>query len=327
MSLTPNGDPGGLTSLAQVHGEIVHAIPGRVRVRVPHLKWNPTYTNQLEQQIRSLAWISSIQVNSAAACLTLTYDKVQFPNSMPSPEMLMTIQQVSGLMVASEKPNSTSQSGVTSLSEPLNLLQFNLQATQIHLKTVGGGLIGAVAGDIVGGAVGATAGAIMLGPPGAIVGGQIGIFVGGVVGAQIGAETVHQVDQLTQLTSSQPGEVTPQKIAETIQKRAAEKIGEMAGQAIGGIMGKVVLGPPGQIVGAIVGGTIGGQLGQDTVSTPKTIAVTPSVQPTQNSLTENPYWLAKTTQKFISETAVATMGGAVGRLVLGPTGQPHFQNY
>lgn len=316
LLLMPAGDSACSTILERVPGEIAHAIAGRVRVRVPRLKWDSIYASQLVQQLQALTWVGNVQVNAAAACLVLTYDQSQFPDQpIPPPEMFMVIQRVSGLEIASAPAAAPPDPTLDSL----NLFQFDPQATQIHLKTVGGGLIGAAAGDLVGGVVGATAGAIVLGPPGAILGGQLGVFVGGVIGAQIGAETVHHVDRLTQLASIQPGELTPQKIAATLQKRAGEKIGETAGQAFGGVMGRVFLGPPGLIAGVIVGGAIGSQFGEETASTPQ--AAPPLVPADSQHPLAPPNWLAQTTQRFISETAAATVGGALGRLVLGPAGQ------
>lgn len=318
MLLAPAEAPAGSQIPERVPAEIVHAIAGRVRLRVPRLKWDTSYASQLVQHIRSLPGVVSVQVNAAAACLILIYDKAQFSEqSIPPTEMLTALAQVGGLAIALA-PDSIRQPEPASAS--LNLLQFDPQSTQTHLQALGGGLIGAVAGDLVGGAVGATAGAIVLGPPGAILGSQLGVFVGGVIGAQIGAETVQQVDRLTQLASTQADGLTFQKISATIQKRAGEKMGETAGQAVGGVMGRVVLGPPGQILGAIVGGAIGSQLGEDAASTPKSTVATPLVQP-QNPPLAAPHWLAKTTQKFITETAATAVGGAAGRLVLGPAGQ------
>jgi hypothetical protein len=300
----------------QVQAEVVHAIAGRVRLRVPRLKYDLAYASWLAQRLQSLAGISHIQVNPAAASLIVTYDL-----ESPLAELLAAIQQISGLTIPAKPDIPDIPAAPPSQTE--SPFPFSLQAAQTHLKTVGGGLIGAVAGDMVGGAVGATAGAIVLGPPGAILGSQLGVFVGGVIGAQIGAETVHQVDQITQL-SREPAGLTPEKIAATLQKRAGEKIGETAGQALGGVLGRVVLGPPGQMLGAIVGGAIGSKVGEDTASpakpVPKPVAVMPANQLSQHP--QEPHWLAQTTQKFISETAAASVGGSVGRLILGPAGQP-----
>jgi hypothetical protein len=319
MSPTPHVDSAITKLPEQVQAEVVHAIAGRVRLRVPRLQYDPVYASWIAQHLQSLAGVSHVQVNSAAASLILTYDVARFRGESPPAELLAAIHQISGL-------TTTTKTDIPAIlaSQPHPPFPFSPQAAQTHLKTVGGGLIGAVAGDMVGGAVGATAGAIVLGPPGAILGSQLGVFVGGVIGAQIGAETVHQVDQLTQL-SREPAGLTPEKISATLQKRAGEKIGETAGQALGGVLGRVVLGPPGQMLGAIVGGAIGSKVGEDAASPPKpvpkpAVAVMPANQLSQHP--QEPHWLAQTTQKFISETAAASVGGSVGRLILGPAGQP-----
>jgi hypothetical protein len=303
-----------------VRAEVVHAIAGRLRLRIQRLRWDASYPSQLEQQIKSLDWVTGVQFNPAAASLTITYAVSHTALPHPPAELLAALEQVSGIQIDAGGEAETLAQPIASPEFP-DPLKFDSQVVQTQLKTVGGGLIGGATGDMLGGAVGAAAGAIVLGPPGAILGSQLGVFVGGVIGAQIGAETIHQMEQVIQLSNSQASGLTPQKIAETLQKRAGEKMGETTGQVVGGVVGKVVMGMPGQVMGSIVGGVLGGQIGEDNASQPSATSTQPSTQPSPNSPLGTPQWLGKTGQKFISETASATVGGALGKIVLGPAGQ------
>ncbi|NHC33423.1 hypothetical protein [Scytonema millei] len=300
MSLAAELDATEEITVIKVRGAIAHAVAGRLRVRLLQPIEDIAYA-QLEQQIMSLTCVESVRVNTTVGCLTITYEVSQFPGAaIPPVELLAAIAQVSSLQIDLDTNTS-------------NSINFDRQPdpAQIQLRTFGAALVGGAVGDMFGGAVGATAGAIFMGPAGAILGGQIGVFVGSIIGAQIGAETVQQVDQFVWLADTQGTKLTAEQIAQTLQKRTSEKIGETTGQIFGAVAGKVVLGPTGAIFGSIVGGAIGAQLGEDTASS-ATLQKSPAT--TQQ-------WLVNTTQKFVGETATATVGGAVGKIILGSPGQ------
>jgi len=302
MSLTAELGATEDMTVTKVRSAIAHAVAGRLRLRLLQPIEDVAYA-QLEQQIQSLAFIESVRVNTTAGCLIITYVTTQFPSTpMPPVELLVAIEQASNLQI---DLNTSTSNSINSDLQP--------DTAQTQLRTFGAALVGGAAGDMFGGAVGATAGAIVMGPAGAILGGQIGVFVGSIIGAQIGAETVHHVDQFVSLASTQGTGLTAEQITETLQKRAGEKIGETTGQIFGAVAGKVVLGPTGAVFGSIVGGVIGAQLGEDTAN-PAT-----SFQSQLPATTQQ--WLVHTTQKFVGETATATVGGAVGKIVLGSPGQ------
>lgn len=285
----------------RVRSAIAHAVVGRLRLRLLQPIEAAVYL-QLEQQIQSLSFVESVRVNTTVECLTINYEATWF-SSVPIPpvELLAAIEQVSSLKID------------LGTNTPDNI-NFSVQpdTAQTQLRTLGATLVGGAVGDMFGGAIGATAGAIVLGPAGAILGAQIGVFVGSIVGAQIGAETVHHVDQFVSLANTQGTGLTAEQIAQTLQKRAGEKIGETTGQIFGAVAGKVVLGPTGAVFGSIFGGAIGAQLGEDTAHPATNL---------QRSRYTTQQWFVHTTQKFVGETATATVGGAVGKMVLGAPGQ------
>jgi hypothetical protein len=304
MSLAVELDAAKETAVVRVRSAIAHAVAGRLRLRLLQPIDDAAYT-QLEQQIKSLAFIESVRVNTTAGCLTVTYVTTQFPSiSSPPVELLAAIEQASSLQI--DLGSNTSES--------ISLTDFQPDTAQTQLRTFGAALVGGAVGDMFGGAVGATAGAIVMGPAGAILGGQIGVFIGSIIGAQIGAETIYHVDQIVSLANNTQGTgLTAEQIAQTLQKRAGEKIGETTGQIFGAVAGKVVLGPTGAVFGSIVGGAVGAQLGEDTASSATILQSQPPATTQQ--------WFVHTTQRFVGETATATVGGAVGKLVLGSPGQ------
>ncbi|PSB45881.1 hypothetical protein C7B80_15535 [Cyanosarcina cf. burmensis CCALA 770] len=300
MSLSVELDAAEESTVVKVRSAIAHAVAGRLRLRLLQPIEDAAYA-QLEQQIRSLAFVESIRVNPRVGCLTITYEVTQFASTpIPPLELLAAIAQVSNLQIDLG----------TNISDSMNS-DRQPDAAQSQLRTFGATLVGGAVGDMFGGAIGATAGAIVMGPAGAILGGQIGVFVGSIIGAQIGAETVHHVDQFVSLANIQGTGLTAEKIAQTLQKRASEKMGETTGQIFGAVAGKVVLGPTGAVFGSILGGAIGAQLGEDTAT-----ATNP-----QRSPATTQQWFVQTTQKFVGETATVTVGGAVGKIVLGSPGQ------
>lgn len=65
-----------LSSSEDTH-QVVHATPGRLRVRVPLLN-NPDYARQLQQRLDGDQCLQSARVNSHAASVTIKYDIERF---------------------------------------------------------------------------------------------------------------------------------------------------------------------------------------------------------------------------------------------------------
>lgn len=251
---------------------LIHAITGRLRLRIERLRQDKAYGVCLQQQIQSLAGVVSIRVNPEAGSIVVDYQVVMGQEAQTQAELLKVLQEVCNLHVQFPKgslpttalvtePLASPQPAATA-TEPFPGIDLAPREIESKLKEIGGAVLGGAAGDLVGGAIGGAAGAAVMGPPGAILGSQMGVFVGGVIGAKLGAETITQLDQLQSDPASSP-EVLTGKVTASLTKRAGEKIGETTGELVGGMVGRVVLGPTGEIVGTIVGGAIAGQLGED----------------------------------------------------------------
>ena len=66
---------------AKVAYSIAHAIPGRVRFRVPRIAHDPKYVQRLETLLKSDSTVTSERVNSAARSVVITYKTGMMQNS------------------------------------------------------------------------------------------------------------------------------------------------------------------------------------------------------------------------------------------------------
>lgn len=78
---------------------IVHAIPGRLRLRVPRIAQDAKYLERLERLLKADSWVKSERSNSAAASIVVTYE----PNAIASKQMrshlIELIQFASGVEI------------------------------------------------------------------------------------------------------------------------------------------------------------------------------------------------------------------------------------
>jgi hypothetical protein len=54
--------------------ELLHAIPGRIRLRVPEIKGNPARAREVEQQVGRLKVVRRIEVSPITGSVLVTYD-------------------------------------------------------------------------------------------------------------------------------------------------------------------------------------------------------------------------------------------------------------
>lgn len=77
----PSAAPAGAPSRSDASGNkdeedytIVHAIPGRIRLRVPQLQTDASYARRLEKVLLADAAVASVRINRLASSLALRYD-------------------------------------------------------------------------------------------------------------------------------------------------------------------------------------------------------------------------------------------------------------
>jgi hypothetical protein len=60
--------------------QILHAIPGRIRVRISQVKENPAFAKQLEQALARMQMVQWFQVNPLTGSVLIGYDPGRLPN-------------------------------------------------------------------------------------------------------------------------------------------------------------------------------------------------------------------------------------------------------
>lgn len=74
--------------------KIVHAIPGRVRLKVAKLKHNDAFARQVEERLNPLAAITSVETNPLTGTVLVVYDLQAVTVSATAHELLDTITQL-----------------------------------------------------------------------------------------------------------------------------------------------------------------------------------------------------------------------------------------
>ncbi|MBW4611917.1 MAG: cadmium-translocating P-type ATPase [Desmonostoc vinosum HA7617-LM4] len=97
---------------AKVTYKVVHAIQGRVRLRVPRLRSDPDYANRLQALLQSDPIVTSVRLKSAAASLVVTY------NSSAIADTQMRSHLIRLLLAAHEVANVLIPAQNSSVSPP-----------------------------------------------------------------------------------------------------------------------------------------------------------------------------------------------------------------
>ncbi len=309
-----------LESQGKIAGILIHLTATRMRLKIPYLQQDPGYGDYLIEQLKSLPGIESIEINRLATSMRIHFQ----PTQITVPAILSHLHSNGDLDVMGQ-----GNQGWTNLTRA-----FALEPEQVSEKAqdIGSFVVGGQVGDLLGGVTGAAVGGATLGPSGVVWGTQVGTFVGGVVGARISLEAFQALKQnnfdwqkLVAPTPDSPTVKPPQQLEKELEKcleiRTSGKAGEVAGEITGGLVGGSLFGPIGEMVGQLLGNMVGGQLAEDTaraVVTPEPPLVEQPTSPSVNIVLE---WWVKTSRSFVGETAVATLGGLLLRLILGPQGE------
>ncbi|MDG2991444.1 hypothetical protein L3556_10955 [Candidatus Synechococcus calcipolaris G9] len=294
--------------------ELVHLTRDRLRLRLPLLKKDPDYGRYLQDYLKPIPGITEVRLNLQAASLSIHYAL----DLITPLQILALIERWGDVQIIGQ-----GHKGLENLTRA-----FELEPQEVggKLKQMGGFVVGGQIGDVVGGVVGGTAGGVFMGPAGMLMGAQVGTFVGGVIGGRLGIEAMEQISQLTfQDMQDAPGPktaLTPEEIrreaeiAKALEIRSGAKMGEVVGELAGGIAGQTVLGPPGEAVGRVLGEMLGGQIGEDVSR--QVAEKSEAAIPTDLSVNIVLEWWMKTSRAFVGETALATLGGLLSRVILGP---------
>ncbi len=110
--------------------EVVHSIPGRIRVRVPLLSQFPTLYQDLETELNTLEFVSEVRVVSVINSITLSYDLQETSETSILLQFYQTINKLLPpgiLFVNSLRPKSTPSPFTDFEVLPLSDFETNLQ--------------------------------------------------------------------------------------------------------------------------------------------------------------------------------------------------------
>ncbi|AFY62652.1 hypothetical protein [Synechococcus sp. PCC 6312] len=290
-----------------IQAELVHLTPDRLRLKIPHLRQDPGYGTYLQQHLQAQTGITEVRLNSTAQSLTLHWN----PQVISLPQLLTQLQAIGDLEVIGQGNH-----GITNLTRA-----FALEPEQVSDKAqdIGSFIVGGQVGDVVGGIAGAAVGGATIGPAGVVLGTQVGTFVGGVIGARVCVESMQTLKEHAFDLQTLCLDKTKEKVTQSLEIRTSSKAGEVAGEITGGLVGGALLGPPGEIIGQMMGNMVGGQIAEDAAR--QVISPDPkpdTTAPTSSSVNIVLEWWMKTSRAFVGETALATLGGLLMRLILGP---------
>ena len=81
----------------EIDCEVLHAIPGRIRLGIPKLAGDPTYGEKLTYALESLAWVGEVRINPAASCAIVNYQSHPGSESQQQAAILAIVQEADAL--------------------------------------------------------------------------------------------------------------------------------------------------------------------------------------------------------------------------------------
>jgi len=166
-------------------GQIIHRLPGRMRVRIVRLRYDIAYGNDLKQAVNALKGVTEVRINPKASSIIITYQDSELPEQTIL-NCLRVYVRIEEVVVVGEQIEQT----VTheSDSPPLPLASDLTKEAEELTAKIAGASIGETVGEILGEMVGE----VLMGPPGMVVGAELGATIGGEIGESIG----HTVEEL-----------------------------------------------------------------------------------------------------------------------------------
>lgn len=99
----------------QVSTDYLHALEGRIRIKVPEIKGSPAKANELEKQVQWHSGINSIRANPTTGNVLIYYNSQQTAQNHILQTLLELgyLQQTSAPGLTSQEPGKESKSLVT----------------------------------------------------------------------------------------------------------------------------------------------------------------------------------------------------------------------
>jgi hypothetical protein len=76
---------------------VLHSLPGRLRLGIPKLAGDTTYSEKLTYALQSLPWIGEVRINQAASCAIINYQSHPGSESEQQAAILAIVQEADSL--------------------------------------------------------------------------------------------------------------------------------------------------------------------------------------------------------------------------------------
>lgn len=286
------------TQTAPITGEVVHRLPGRLRVRLPPLRFDTTYTEALKLTLASIAGVTEVRVNPAASSIIISYQVqllaeqalfdhlgVSAPVATEPPPSLkptalaqrlgVSAQALASRCVESDfvawsqtqDPNGIGwlYNSTKNAFQPTAYPPDSLKPPTPAQKQARRQHLKEEIGEAVGADFGETVGEVvgegigaLLGVGGAWLGAGLGGAIGEVIGEKLGDVAAHERE-----TDSQE---SPEDLSKEVEMMTAKiagiGTGELIGEVVGETVGGLLMGPIGMVIGAEIGAVLGGEVGE-----------------------------------------------------------------
>lgn len=105
--------------------QVVHTVPGRIRVRLPRLKRHQDYEAVLQQKIQSLGAVKAVRVNPSARSLIVHYDSHSTPETAFNADLISAIASTYPIPEkAEQRSDRSSLSPLPPDCEPVELTTY-----------------------------------------------------------------------------------------------------------------------------------------------------------------------------------------------------------
>ncbi|BAZ68991.1 MAG: hypothetical protein KME28_17640 [Pelatocladus maniniholoensis HA4357-MV3] len=92
--------------------QVVHAITGRIRIKIPSLRIDPDYADKLQRLVKSLGAVTHVHINYASASIVIEYNTIGIENKAIHKELANCIQQAGGIGADVSVPPESSEQHV-----------------------------------------------------------------------------------------------------------------------------------------------------------------------------------------------------------------------
>jgi hypothetical protein len=113
--------------------QIVHSIPGRIRVRIPQLAEDTAYACKLQNLIESIKYVSEVRINAWARSLVVSYKIKAISSEVFQEQLIHTIAQASA---ESGSPSHSPSASIPTSSSTLSTSKKMHPVTHIASSTV-----------------------------------------------------------------------------------------------------------------------------------------------------------------------------------------------